>query len=178
VKVFGFAGWSGSGKTTLIEQLIPRLVARVGTVSLVKHAHHEFDLDQPGKDSWRHRQAGCTEVLVSSSQRFALMHELRGAPELTLPQALARLSPAALVLVEGYKAFPIPKLEVWRKTVGTPLLHPEDPHIRGLATDTPEAFAAGSIPVFRLVDVDEIATFVLREATIWPAAIDADKSTE
>lgn len=178
MKIFGFAGWSGSGKTTLIEHLIPRLVARVGAVSLVKHAHHEFDLDQPGKDSWRHRQAGCTEVLVSSSQRFALLHELRGAPELTLPQALDRLSRDALVLVEGYKAFPMPKLEVWRAAVGKPLLHPADSNIRGLATDTPEAFAAATFPVFRLTDVDEIATFVLGEAAVWHFAIDAPKRAE
>jgi molybdopterin-guanine dinucleotide biosynthesis protein B len=178
MKIFGFAGWSGSGKTTLIEQLIPRLVARVGTVSLVKHAHHEFDLDQPGKDSWRHRQAGCTEVLVSSSRRFALLHELRGAPELTLPEALARLSCDALVLVEGYKASPIPKLEVWRAAVGKPLLHPEDSNIRGVATDTPEEIAPGRLPVFRLADVDEIATFIVREATVWPTGIDARKSSE
>jgi len=178
MKIFGFAGWSGSGKTTLIERLIPRLVARAGTVSLVKHAHHEFDLDQPGKDSFRHRQAGCTEVLVSSSRRFALIHELRGAPELTLPEALGRLSRDALVLVEGYKTFPMPKLEVWREAVGKPLLHPEDPGILGLATDTPEAFAAARFPVFRLSDVDEIATFVLREAAVWPLAFDAHKSAE
>jgi molybdopterin-guanine dinucleotide biosynthesis adapter protein len=178
MKIFGFAGWSGSGKTTLIEHLIPRLVARVGSVSLVKHAHHEFDLDQPGKDSWRHRQAGCTEVLVSSSQRFALMHELRGAPELTLPEALGRLSVDGLVLIEGYKTFPIPKLEVWRAAVGKPLLHPGDPNVRGLATDTPEALAAAGFPVFRLTDLDEIATFVLREATAWPFAIDVHKSAE
>jgi molybdopterin-guanine dinucleotide biosynthesis protein B len=178
MKIFGFAGWSGSGKTTLIERLIPRLVAGAGTVSLVKHAHHEFDLDQPGKDSFRHRQAGCTEVLVSSSRRFALMHELRGAPELTLPEALGRLSPAALVLVEGYKTFPMPKLEVWREAVGKPLLHPEDPNVLGLATDTPEAFAEARFPVFRLTDVDEIATFILREAAVWPFAIDAHKSAE
>ncbi len=177
MRVFGFAGWSGSGKTTLIEQLIPRL-AREGPVALVKHAHHEFDVDQPGKDSWRHRQAGCTEVLVSSSQRYALMHELRSAPELTLPQALARLSPGALVLVEGYKAFPIPKLELWRAVVGKPLLHPDDPAIRGIATDTPEHFAAAGLPVFRIAAVDEIATFVLREAAAWPPAIDAPKGTE
>jgi molybdopterin-guanine dinucleotide biosynthesis protein B len=178
MKIFGFAGWSGSGKTTLIEQLIPRLVARAGPVSLIKHAHHEFDLDQPGKDSWRHRQAGCTEVLVSSSQRFALMHESRGAPELTLPEALGKLSGDALVLVEGYKSFPMPKLEVWRAAVGKPLLHPDDPNIRGLATDTPEAFAHARFPVFGLTDVDKIATFVLGEATVWPFAIDVHKSAE
>src|SRR5689334_8045611 len=114
MRVFGFAGWSGSGKTTLIEALVPRLVERGLTVSLVKHAHHTFDLDQPGKDSFRHRAAGCTEVLVSSRVRWALQHELRGKPELSLPEALARLSPCDLALVEGYKLAAIPKLEVWR----------------------------------------------------------------
>ena len=104
MKVFGFAGWSGSGKTTLIEQLIPRLVARAGTVSLVKHAHHAFDIDHPGKDSYRHREAGCTEVLVSSARRYAMTHELRGGPELTLREALERLSPCDVVLVEGLQA--------------------------------------------------------------------------
>src|SRR5450432_2161365 len=100
MRIFGFAGWSGSGKTTLIEHVIPRLVARGLTVSLIKHAHHSFDLDQPGKDSHRHRQAGCSEVLVTSDARWALMHELRGEPEMTLPEALARLSPCDLALVE------------------------------------------------------------------------------
>ena len=168
MKIFGFAGWSGSGKTTLIERLIPVLVARVGRVSLVKHAHHEFDLDQPGKDSWRHRQAGCTEVLVTSGARWALMHELRGAAELTLPEALARLSPCALALVEGYKAYPLPKLEIWRAAVGKPLLHPQNPHIRAIVTDTPETFAAGRLPVFRFSDVAAIATFIWSEAAPLP----------
>ncbi|MFO1305568.1 MAG: molybdopterin-guanine dinucleotide biosynthesis protein B [Burkholderiales bacterium] len=164
MKIFGFAGWSGSGKTTLIEQLIPRLVARAGRVSLVKHAHHAFDIDHPGKDSFRHREAGCTEVLVSSGRRYALMHELRGGRELTLPEALARLSPCELVLVEGYKTQPIPKLEIWRPAVGKPRLHPIDPAIRGVATDAPEALAGLALPVFSLDDLDEIATFVLANA--------------
>src|SRR5262249_12956025 len=112
MRIFGFAGWSGSGKTTLIERLIPKLVARAGKVSLIKHAHHAFDIDQPGKDSFRHREAGCTEVLVSSSRRFALMHELRGDRELTLAEAVEHLAPCDLVIVEGYKTQPIPKLEV------------------------------------------------------------------
>ncbi|HTP99828.1 MAG TPA: molybdopterin-guanine dinucleotide biosynthesis protein B [Casimicrobiaceae bacterium] len=162
--IFGFAGWSGSGKTTLIERLVPLLVARVGTVSLVKHAHHGFDIDQPGKDSFRHRQAGCTEVLVSSSRRYALVHELRGAPELTLAQAVAMLSPCNLVLVEGFKTQPIPKLEVWRPGVGKPLLYPLDPAVLAIATDTPGAVATAGRPVFRLDAVDEIATFVLNSA--------------
>jgi molybdopterin-guanine dinucleotide biosynthesis protein B len=170
MKIVGFAGWSGSGKTTLIERLIPVLVARVGKVSLVKHAHHEFDIDQPGKDSFRHRQAGCTEVLVTSSRRFALMHELRGEPELTLPEAVDRLSPCALVLVEGFKTQPIPKLEVWRPSVRKPLLHPQDPAIRGIATDTPDRLSDARLPVFDLDAIDEIATFVLQECAIWPVA--------
>ena len=166
MKVFGFAGWSGSGKTTLIEQLIPRLAARAGKVSLVKHAHHAFDIDHPGKDSFRHREAGCTEVLVSSARRYAVTHELRGEPELTLAQAIARLSPCDLVLVEGYKSQPIPKLEVWRPAVGKPLRHPRDAAIRGVATDTPEALRDIRVPVFRLDHADEIATFVLANAIV------------
>lgn len=172
MKIFGFAGWSGSGKTTLIEQLIPRLAARVGTVSLIKHAHHAFDVDQPGKDSWRHREAGCTEVLVTSGRRWALIHELRGAPELTLAEGLARLSPCALVLVEGYKAHPLPKLEIWRPSVGKPLLHPGDPCILAVATDAPAALGAAGLPVFALSRLDEIATFVEKNASPWPDTID------
>jgi len=178
MKIFGFAGWAGSGKTTLIERLIPLLIARVGTVSLVKHAHHEFDLDQPGKDSWRHRQAGCTEVLVSSARRYAVMHELRGEPELALPAALALLSPCALALVEGYKAYPIPKLEVWRPSVGKPRLHPGDPAILEVATDSPTAVAEGGLPVFDLAQIDQIATFVIDSSAVWPGAIDALDAAE
>jgi len=170
MRVFGFAGWSGSGKTTLIERLIPALVERGLRVSLVKHAHHEFDVDQPGKDSWRHRNAGCTEVLVSSSARYALIHELRGAPELTLGHALARLSPCDIALVEGYKAASIPKLEVWREEVGKPLLHPGDPHIVGIATDAPERFAAGRLPAFGLADIAAVATFVIDRAAVDPSS--------
>jgi len=158
MRVFGFAGWSGSGKTTLIEQLIPRFVARGLTVSLVKHAHHEFDLDQPGKDSFRHREAGCREVLVTSAVRWALQHELRGASELTLDQALQRLSPCDLALVEGFKAASIAKLEVYRASVGKPLLHPHDPNIVAVATD---GRLATALPVLPLGDPDKVATFVL-----------------
>ena len=164
MRIFGFAGWSGSGKTTLIEQLIPHLVARAGRVSLVKHAHHAFDIDYPGKDSFRHREAGCTEVLVSSGRRYALMHELRGERELTLGEAIARLSPCDLVLVEGYKTQPIPKLEIWRPSVGKPMLHPIDPAIRGIATDAPDSLRGVELPVFGLDAVEEIATFVMAEA--------------
>lgn len=157
MRVFGFAGWSGSGKTTLIEQLIPHLRELGLTVSLIKHAHHEFDVDQPGKDSFRHRAAGCQEVLVSSAVRWAQMHELRGAPELSLAQAVARLSPCDLVLVEGFKTAAIPKLEVYRASVGKPLLHPGDRHIVAIATDSALATA---LPRFDIADIAGIAAFI------------------
>lgn len=163
-RVFGFAGWSGSGKTTLIEQVIPRLVARGLSVSLIKHAHHAFDIDHPGKDSYRHREAGCTEVLVTSSRRWALVHELRGGPELSLAETLGRLSPCDLVLVEGYKRSGLPKLEIHREALGKPWLHPDDPHIVAIAADTPPGASAGSRPLFRLDACDAIATFVAANA--------------
>src|SRR5260370_34393929 len=122
MKIFGFAGWSGSGKTTLMTALIPELVARGLTVSTIKHAHHAFDVDQPGKDSWRHREAGATEVLVASERRWALMHELRDAPEPSLDALVARISPVDLLLVEGFKRHPHPKLEVYRAALGKPLI--------------------------------------------------------
>ncbi len=133
--IFGFAGWSGSGKTTLIEQVIPRLVARGLRVSLIKHAHHGFDIDIPGKDSWRHREAGASEVLIASDRRWVLMHELRGAASPTLEQQVALLSPCDLVLVEGHRTAAIPKIEVHRPAIGKPLLHPGDPHIVAVASD-------------------------------------------
>src|SRR6185295_11873500 len=136
MKIFGIAGYSGSGKTTLIEKLIPRFVARGAKVSLIKHAHHSFDVDQPGKDSYRHRKAGCSEVLVTSALRWALMHELRGAAEPRLHELIAHISPCDLLLVEGYKREPIVKLEVFRETVGEPLLFPQEPHIIAIASDT------------------------------------------
>jgi len=169
MRVFGFAGWSGSGKTTLIEALLPRFVERGLVVSLVKHAHHSFDLDQPGKDSYRHRMAGCAEVLVSSRARWALINERRGAPELTLAEAIARLSPCDLVLVEGYKRAPIPKLEVWRETVGKPPLHPADRAILAIAADPVQGLST-RLPVFGLNDVDAIATFISQRAAGWPLA--------
>lgn len=157
-RVFGFAGWSGSGKTTLIEQLIRRFSAQGLTVSLIKHAHHEFDLDHPGKDSFRHREAGCREVLVTSAVRWALQHELRGRPELALDEALQRLSPCDLALVEGFKGSPIAKLEVYRASVGKPLLHLRDPSIVAVATDGP---LASALPVLPLGEPDAVATFIL-----------------
>jgi molybdopterin-guanine dinucleotide biosynthesis protein B len=158
MKVFGFAGWSGSGKTTLIEKLIPRFIGAGLRVSLIKHAHHTFDVDQPGKDSYRHRHAGAGEVLVTSSRRWVLMHELRGAAEPSFEAQLARLSPCDLVIVEGFKHAPIPKLEVWRRVTGEPLLHPNDPHIVAIATD---ARIETPLPRLELNDDASIASFIL-----------------
>lgn len=159
MKTFGFAGWSGSGKTTLIEQLIPRFVAHGVSVSLIKHAHHSFDVDHPGKDSWRHRQAGCREVMIGSGVRWALMHELRGEPEPTLDALIARMSPCDLLLVEGFKRYDMPKLEVFRAANGKPLLHVEDPHIVAVATDVR---LDTTVPQLSLNDPDAVASFVLR----------------
>ena len=159
MKTFGFAGWSGSGKTTLIERLIPLVVARGLTVSLIKHAHHAFDVDQPGKDSYRHRHAGCTEVLVSSSRRWALMHELRGAPEPDFAALAAHISPCELLLVEGFKREKLPKLEVYRAAVGEPLIHPHDPDIIAVASD---ARVETRLPQLDLNDPPAIAQFILR----------------
>jgi molybdopterin-guanine dinucleotide biosynthesis protein B len=159
MKVIGIAGYSGSGKTTLIEKVIPILVGEGLRVSLVKHAHHEFDLDQPGKDSWRHRHAGCMEVLVSSSRRWAIVHELRGAPEASLDEQLKRLSPCDLVIVEGYKAAPIAKLEVHRRDSGAPLLYPDDPHVVAVATDEP---LDTQLPQLDLDSPPEVARFIVR----------------
>ncbi len=164
MRAFGFAGWSGSGKTTLIEQVIPRLVARGLAVSLIKHAHHEFDVDQPGKDSFRHRAAGCSEVLVTSTWRWALMRELRGEQQLSLGEALMRLSPCDLVLVEGFKSARLPKLEIHRAGLAKPWLHGDDPHILAIASDADPMPSAGSRPWFRLDACDEIATFILAHA--------------
>ena len=133
--VFGIAGWSGSGKTTLIEKLIPQFTARGVSVSVIKHAHHRFDLDRPGKDSFRHREAGATQVLMLSSDRWVLMHELRGAPEPTLDEQLRLLAPCDVVLIEGFKAAPVPKVEVHRPAHGKPPLWLDNPHVVAVATD-------------------------------------------
>ena len=158
MKVFGFAGWSGSGKTTLIEQVIPRFVRAGLKVSLIKHAHHKFDVDKPGKDSYRHRAAGCSEVLVVSGERWALMREMRGEKEPTLEEQIARMSSCDLLLIEGYKSYPMPKLEIYRAANGKRPLYLEDGHIVAVATDTP---VQTSLPQFGLDDYDAIAAFVL-----------------
>jgi molybdopterin-guanine dinucleotide biosynthesis protein B len=158
MKIFGFAGYSGSGKTTLIEQLIPLITARGVEVSLIKHAHHTFDVDQPGKDSHRHRVAGCSEVLITSSRRWALIHELRGAPEPDLAEQVKHLSPCDLLLVEGYKRERIPKLEVYRAQIGEPLIHPHDENVVAIAADSTLDTA---LPQFDLNAPAPIARFIL-----------------
>jgi len=162
MRVIGLAGWSGSGKTTLLTKAIPRLTARGLRVSTLKHAHHSFDVDQPGKDSFEHRAAGATEVLVGAASRWALVHELRGEDEPGLPALLKRLSPVDLVLIEGYKAAPHPKIEVHRTEVGKPLLHPDDPHIVAIAADGP--LPRATVPVIPLDDIEAIVDAMLAHA--------------
>jgi molybdopterin-guanine dinucleotide biosynthesis protein B len=159
MRVIGIAGWSGSGKTTLLTKAIPRLVARGLRVSTLKHAHHAFDVDQPGKDSHTHRIAGATEVLISSANRWALMHELRGDAEPSLADLLRKLSPVDLAIVEGYKQAAIAKMEVYRAEVGKPPLHPDDSLIRGIAADV--VFPAAGRPVVSLNDVDAVVELML-----------------
>jgi molybdopterin-guanine dinucleotide biosynthesis protein B len=158
VRLIGLAGWSGSGKTTLLAKLIPVLIARGRTVSTLKHAHHEFDIDKPGKDSHTHRLAGAKEVLISSARRWALMHELRDEPEQSLRELLPRLSPVDLVIVEGYKSQSHPKLEVHRAAVGKPLLYPSDPNIVAIASDVRPANL--KMPFADLDDIEAIADLV------------------
>jgi molybdopterin-guanine dinucleotide biosynthesis protein MobB len=159
MKVFGIAGWSGGGKTTLLAKLIPALVKRGVSVSTIKHAHHAFDIDKPGKDSHVHREAGAREVMISSAKRWALLHDNRGETELSLDDMLAKLGPVDLVLVEGFKHHPHDKLEVHREGNGKPLLQPGDPHVRAIASDAP--ITEAPVPVFDLDAIDTIADFVL-----------------
>jgi len=162
MRIIGLAGWSGSGKTTLLTKVIPRIVARGLKVSTVKHAHHSFEMDRPGKDSHTHRMAGATEVLVGSANRWAVVHELRGEAEPTLPALLRKGSPVDLVLVEGYKGESHPKLEVYRAANGKPLLHPGDPAIVAVASDMP--LSGVRIPVLDLDDIEGITDILLRQA--------------
>ena len=162
MRIIGLAGWSGSGKTTLIKKLIPSLIARGSSVSTLKHAHHGFDLDQPGKDSFFHRAAGATEVIISSARRWAILHELREEPEWDLPALVAKMSPVDLVLVEGFKRDALPKLEIHRADNGKPLIHPDDPHIVAIAADI--ALPQAKIPVIDLNNVEAIADLLLKYA--------------
>jgi molybdopterin-guanine dinucleotide biosynthesis adapter protein len=162
MRVIGLAGWSGAGKTTLLAKVIPVLTARGVRVSTIKHAHHAFDIDQPGKDSHTHRMAGATEVLVSSANRWALVHELRGDAEMTLPALLAKLEPVDLVIVEGFKRDVHPKLEVYRAAVGKPLLATDDPHIVAIAADDPMPDA--QIPLVPLNNIEAVAQELMARA--------------
>lgn len=170
--VFGIAGWSGSGKTTLLEKLIPELTARQLRVSVIKHAHHGFDLDRPGKDSYRHREAGATQVLMLSGQRWVLMHELRHEPEPTLEAQLELLAPCDIVLIEGFKAAAVPKIEVYRLENGKPPLWPENPNVVAVATD---AELDAPLPVLPLNDPAPIADFILGYAASRPSCENVPK---
>ncbi len=161
MKVIGLAGWSGAGKTTLLKRAIPHLLEQGLRISVIKHAHHGFDLDVPGKDSWIHREAGAEEVLVSSGVRWALMHELRGATAPQLPELLAKMSRVDLVVVEGFRSAPHCKIEVHRTANGKALLFPDDPGIVGIATD---AALDTALPLAHLDDIPAIAAMMLRFA--------------
>ena len=161
MRLMGLSGWSGAGKTTLIAALIPELRRRGLTVSTVKHAHHAFDIDKPGKDSYVHRESGAQEVLIASAHRFALMHELRGAPEPPLSELLKHLSPVDLVIVEGFKRDAHPKIEIHRTATDKDFIYPDDPYIRAIATDAPGPFP---FQRFDLDDIAGIADWVIREA--------------
>jgi len=161
MKVIGLAGWSGAGKTTLLARVIPHLLGKGLRVSVIKHAHHSFDVDVPGKDSWRHRQAGAEEVLVSSANRWALMHELRGAREPHLPELLAKLARVDLVIVEGYKSEPHRKIEVHRADNGKPPLFPTDAGIVGVVSDVA---VETDLPTVHLDDIAGVAAMVRRSA--------------
>jgi molybdopterin-guanine dinucleotide biosynthesis protein B len=161
MKVIGLAGWSGAGKTTLLARIIPHFLKSGLRVSVIKHAHHSFDVDVPGKDSWVHRQSGAAEVLVSSGKRWALMHELRGAAEPRLPELLRKMSLVDLVVVEGFKSEPHRKIEVHRLANGKAPLFPDDPGIVGIATD---AELVTALPTAHLDDIPAIAVMMQRSA--------------
>jgi molybdopterin-guanine dinucleotide biosynthesis protein B len=157
--VFGLAGWSGSGKTTLVEQVVAHLFELGYDIATVKHAHHHFDADTPGKDSFRHRQAGSRQVLVSSAQRSALFTEHLTNTEPDLPDLLGKLTPADLVLVEGFKKYPIKKIEIFRPSIGKPFLYPKDDLVIAVASDV--KLDDCPLPVFDLSNVAEIANFII-----------------
>jgi len=161
MKVIGLSGWSGAGKTTLLSRVIPHFLKAGLRISVIKHAHHGFDVDVPGKDSWVHRQSGATEVLVSSAKRWALMHELREETEPRLPALLTKMSTVDLVVVEGFKSEPHRKIEVYRAANGKPLLFPDDPAISGIASDTAVQTA---LPTAHLDDIPAVAAMMLRSA--------------
>ena len=166
MKVIGFAGYSGSGKTTLVERLIPALKLRGLRVSVVKHAHHSFDLDYPGKDTWRHREAGAFEVVAASSRRLALVREFEQATELTVHQLIAELYDGVdWVLVEGFKDSDLLKIEVWRAATGQPVRYAHDDFITAIATDSPDQLPqATGLDVLNLNDADRVADWLVQHA--------------
>jgi molybdopterin-guanine dinucleotide biosynthesis adapter protein len=159
MRVIGLAGWSGSGKTTLLMRLLPELIRRGYRVSTMKHAHHEFDVDQPGKDSWRHRGAGATEVLVASANRWALMHELRGSAEPSAAELMKHMSPVDLLIIEGFKREKHDKIEIHRRELGKPLLYPDDPQIVAVLSDEP--LPGCPLPVIDLDDAAKVTDFII-----------------
>lgn len=170
-RVLGIVGWSGSGKTTLITKLIPVLAERGMRVATLKHAHHKFDVDQPGKDSYEHRKAGACEVIVSSARRWVQMHEVADGAEATLPELLAKVSPCDLILVEGFKTERHPKLEVFREAAGNTPLHPDDRRIVAVASD--RSFPDAGVPVVDLDNVAAVADIVLERAEPLSAVLEA-----
>lgn len=168
-RTFGLAGWSGSGKTTLMTKLLPALIGHGLTVSTMKHTHHQFDIDKPGKDSHNHRVAGASEVMVTSSSRWALMHELRGAPEPNVDELLTKMTPVDLVMIEGFKAYRHPKIEVHRPSLGKPLLCETDESVVAIATNEPVGVT--HLPILDLDDVEAVAAFVLNY-------LELDRSTQ
>jgi molybdopterin-guanine dinucleotide biosynthesis protein B len=164
MKIFGIAGWSGSGKTTLIVKLIPALTVQGLTVSTMKHAHHGFDIDKPGKDSFEHRAAGATEVMIGAANRWALMHELHGGPEPDLDELVNQMSAVDLLLVEGFKRYPHPKIEVHHKPLGKALLQPDDPSI--IAVASVDKFDGLAVPWLDVNDVNMISGFILDQCDL------------
>ncbi len=164
MKIYGIIGWKDSGKTSLMERLVTQITGRGFSVSTVKHVHHDVDLDRPGKDSYRHRVAGASEVVLASAHRFALMREHRG-PEPELPQILARMTPVDLILVEGYKRDKHQKIEVWRRETGQEMIQPHDPLVRAVATDAAGVAPLG-VPILDLNDTAAIADFILNELNL------------
>ena len=173
MKVFGIAGYSGMGKTTLLERLIPELGSRGQVVSLIKHSHKDIEIDRPGKDSFRLREAGCMEVLLMGNARWALMHESRGAQEPSLAYLISRLQACDIVLIEGFKTGDFPKLEIWRAAPGKPTLTPDWPGIVAIASDTPDQVPSVDVRVLDLADIGAIADLVLAQASPWDGAPDA-----
>lgn len=169
MKIFGLVGWSGSGKTTLIRKLIPELIGRGFRISTMKHTHHNFDIDKPGKDSFEHRQAGATQVLITGKKRWALLNENRQAPEPTIEELLERMDEVDLVLIEGFKSYPHAKIEVFRPSVGKEMIAETDNSVVAIATD--EELAEFGLPILDLNDISAVADFVITHCELQKSEI-------